>query len=769
MMGIKQMKNIVEVEVLEIKLSGMLVKVLSNNEIEFIRRRELSWDRRVSVTSLLPQIGQKLKVMSFKNRSGLFLSLRQMSDPWQDADKKFHEKQVVRAEVVNVRHFAAFVQIEPGIDAVIWRREMPLLHEQLPSDVLSIGDRIEGIITEFDSEQKKIEISLTKRLRKLNFAPKKRKYRQLQVFKNRFNPKVREVQTTSTPTDYKPPRLSRYHPPIAEQNGLLIVDDDEKCLQDVSCHLESNFQFNIDCVQSGSEALSNLQEGLDYDIAVVDLNLKNECGITMAKQLLHLKPNLAIIFTSANAFVEQEKLRIGERKWPFAFKDPEHIADWVEKLYNGYRETALESAKQIETGQTAFIRQLGMSALTRRSLPEVLQEMLAKLRLETGLSQAVVVEVDSINRQVSILAAEPALDEEIEYYTLDGLYYSPVREVVEEEKELYRTHINEDDSSRFKNFFRLLAFQTCFGIPLKIPDFFTRHALFLFDETQVTLSEESRNQARTASQLIQVALERALLLDYMRRYEQRYTLGQLLGSLVHELHNKLDGLGASGFTLSTLLQNTNSMNPIEGSNQINTAIQIANQITQAKNELGELVEAYSRLASGDLEAVDVNKAIRKVKRQMEYKGREASVEIDLDLQKNLPLARSIESRLMQIISNIVLNAIQQIEAQAKRMRQIAQQEDHHEVLLQSGLVMIQTQYHRNSSNPLQINIFDTGPGIHYKQQERIFLLDTSTRQKGQGLGLYISRNLAETMGGRLRLTDSIMFIGSRFVVELPQY
>jgi signal transduction histidine kinase len=70
--------------------------------------------------------------------------------------------------------------------------------------------------------------------------------------------------------------------------------------------------------------------------------------------------------------------------------------------------------------------------------------------------------------------------------------------------------------------------------------------------------------------------------------------------------------------------------------------------------------------------------------------------------------------------------------------------------------------------PIQIIVIDTGPGIHYHQQERIFLLDTSTRRTGHGLGLYISRNLAETMGGRLRLVDSLMFIGSAFVVELPQ-
>jgi len=130
------MKNRIEVEILEINARGIIVKILSSHEIGFIRRRELSWDRRVSVTPLLPQIGQKLKVISLPKKSGVSFSLRQMSDPWQDAHKKFREGQVVRAEVVNIRHFAAFVQIEPGIDAVIWPRDMPLQNNQLPTDLL---------------------------------------------------------------------------------------------------------------------------------------------------------------------------------------------------------------------------------------------------------------------------------------------------------------------------------------------------------------------------------------------------------------------------------------------------------------------------------------------------------------------------------------------------------------------------------------------------------------------------------------------------------
>jgi signal transduction histidine kinase len=66
-------------------------------------------------------------------------------------------------------------------------------------------------------------------------------------------------------------------------------------------------------------------------------------------------------------------------------------------------------------------------------------------------------------------------------------------------------------------------------------------------------------------------------------------------------------------------------------------------------------------------------------------------------------------------------------------------------------------------------VIDTGPGVRYPDQKRIFRLDTSTREEGHGWGLFISRNLVEIMRGRLRLVGSLRFIGSVFAVELPMF
>jgi len=194
------------------------------------------------------------------------------------------------------------------------------------------------------------------------------------------------------------------------------------------------------------------------------------------------------------------------------------------------------------------------------------------------------------------------------------------------------------------------------------------------------------------------------------------------------------------------------------------------EIIRTKDDLKELVSAYARMAIGRFEAINVYGVLQKVKRQLLTRAREAHVEVLLRPQPNLPFASAIASRLQQIIVNVTLNAIQQIERQGKLMARIAHERGEDTAIYQDGLVVIQARHILTGDGArIQIIVFDTGPGVHYKDQRSIFLLDTTTREEGHGLGLFISRNLIETMKGKLYLANSVMFIGSAFVIELPAF
>jgi two-component system NtrC family sensor kinase len=67
-----------------------------------------------------------------------------------------------------------------------------------------------------------------------------------------------------------------------------------------------------------------------------------------------------------------------------------------------------------------------------------------------------------------------------------------------------------------------------------------------------------------------------------------------------------------------------------------------------------------------------------------------------------------------------------------------------------------------------IRVADDGPGIHRQHFDQIFSLGfTTRRQEGTGLGLYITRGLVESMGGKISLAESVILIGTTFTIELP--
>ncbi len=109
------------------------------------------------------------------------------------------------------------------------------------------------------------------------------------------------------------------------------------------------------------------------------------------------------------------------------------------------------------------------------------------------------------------------------------------------------------------------------------------------------------------------------------------------------------------------------------------------------------------------------------------------------------------TKLHQVIDNLVLNALQW---SAGRLRKN---------------VLVTTHLDTGKPEPaIQIRVVDTGPGIHRRLQEKkIFDLGYSTRPGGSGLGLFVARELLDTLGGTVSVEESVMEVGSTFRVDLP--
>lgn len=122
---------------------------------------EMSWGR-VEHPKKAFKVGDKLTVLIKEiNGSKIALSLKfEDSNPWRDASSKYAVGNVVTGRVARMTDFGAFVELEPGVDALLHVSQIAREHVEKPSDVLSVGDQIEAKIVDFNEADRKISLSV---------------------------------------------------------------------------------------------------------------------------------------------------------------------------------------------------------------------------------------------------------------------------------------------------------------------------------------------------------------------------------------------------------------------------------------------------------------------------------------------------------------------------------------------------------------------------------------------------------------------------------
>ena len=121
---------------------------------------EMSWGR-IEHPKKLFKVGDTVKALVKEiNGTKIALSLKfDDTNPWVNAEEKFQVGKVVKGKVARMTDFGAFVELEPGIDALLHVSQISRNHVEKPSDVLKIGDEIEAQIVDFNLDEKKISLS----------------------------------------------------------------------------------------------------------------------------------------------------------------------------------------------------------------------------------------------------------------------------------------------------------------------------------------------------------------------------------------------------------------------------------------------------------------------------------------------------------------------------------------------------------------------------------------------------------------------------------
>ncbi len=155
-----EVDQVVEGEVVRIADFGAFIDI--NGVDGLLPISEISWQRIKHPSDVLT-LGQKIEVKVLKideDLKRISLSLKRIGDnPWEEIEDKFEEGQVITGTVNKVTSFGAFINIFPGVEALLPVAEMEDSNAN-PFDVYKNGDEVKVLIKKFTPQEHRIALSV---------------------------------------------------------------------------------------------------------------------------------------------------------------------------------------------------------------------------------------------------------------------------------------------------------------------------------------------------------------------------------------------------------------------------------------------------------------------------------------------------------------------------------------------------------------------------------------------------------------------------------
>ena len=268
----------------------------------------------------------------------------------------------------------------------------------------------------------------------------------------------------------------------------------------------------------------------------------------------------------------------------------------------------------------------------------------------------------------------------------------------------------------------------------------------------VTCTESRRVQARRL-ELLRLRFEHAKLAEERQQalqsaQQSSTSKSRFVAVMSHEIRTPLNGI----LGMTQLLER--SALDERQREQLAVVRSSGRHLLNLVNDILDLARIESGKLVIDPAPMDLAGAVNEVCRLLSAPARDKGLQLNVRLAEGLPShVRADASRIKQVLHNLVGNAIKFTEQGCVDVGVAAVQDRHHGMLLRFA-------------------VRDTGEGIDADQLERIFAPfeqisgKLPQRRDSTGLGLTISRELAQAMGGDLR-ASSRRGLGSMFELTLP--
>jgi C4-dicarboxylate-specific signal transduction histidine kinase len=251
-----------------------------------------------------------------------------------------------------------------------------------------------------------------------------------------------------------------------------------------------------------------------------------------------------------------------------------------------------------------------------------------------------------------------------------------------------------------------------------------------------TLVHQMAEQKRTEEALQATRAELA-------RAARITTIGELTASIAHEVNQPLAAVVANADACVAWLSHANP--------NLTEARAAAERATQGATRASEVIVRIRSLinkATPKKAPVQINEIIRETAALAERQARSNDVSVEIQLAEGLPVVQGDSIQLQQVLLNLLMNGIEAMASNTERPRRL---------LIYSG---------PEGANQIHVVVQDTGVGVSPAILPRLFEPFFTTRSKGMGMGLSISRSIIEAHGGKL-WAESNGMEGASFQFTLP--
>ncbi len=736
------------VTIKEISSSGVKVQI-KPGKYGFIKKKDFVFSKLIEdlheVTGINDTVSAVVVNIDYSNKFIYLDHNITRKSPWDDIDEKHWVGKVVGGIVTEVQKNGVFVEILTGIEGFVPNSE--IFDDKGVSRKFKLWERDDVMvkIISLSSKDKNIELSIKEVIRDDKRKSDNHSGGSVVTLGDLIEEAL-DLQSAEVSKTQK----SRRKPEKHSIRTILFVDDEEGILESFPRVLaEIDPDAEVMTADTVEKAIA-LYRGNEIDLLITDLYFPDSRGdgYELIEHIRTLDDEQLICVFTGNKNTDYPRLMkynlAGILEKPM---QKEEVEDALVNVKSGNFSYNLKRKFGATAYESFFNDQEEVSTYYTQ-----LKRLLKNIQGFSSADFVGILKMDPVSKNISLEEKLGDLKKKGPF-TWNNLKKSPVTDVMNGKELICRNYIKDRAPEKFKNFSRHIDVESFIGIPLySISN--EEYGLFLAKHKGGKFADADFENAKRKANQVEKLIDYMSFDNALKKEGKLISTGQLSAALIHEIKNHMQVLSDQVDWLKQMV-NAIVAQKIDISIPKNQEelTKLSNKVQGKKNDFFEIIKSFRNLFDDNrIHYVSLNLLVDEVIRMTKPNLKKYQIVHYKRRTGKLPYIRIYGERLKHILINIILNAADQLKIFRTYGRAIS----------------IETIFDSEDPEfPFKIRISDNACGIHKALQDRIFDFLFTTKKEGMGLGLFICKSLITSMGGVIEIEKSFMYLGTSFLIKLP--